>query len=58
MAVVIITVKTLGFRTFDMRVSKEKAADNRDRILAAASRLIRERGISGVGVDALTKLPA
>ncbi|MCK1616032.1 TetR/AcrR family transcriptional regulator [Bradyrhizobium sp. 159] len=38
-----------------MRVSKEKAADNRERILTAASRLIRERGISGVSVDALTE---
>lgn len=38
-----------------MRVSKEKAADNRERILTAASRLIRERGISSVGVDALTE---
>lgn len=38
-----------------MRVSKEKAAENRERILNAASRLIRERGISGAGVDALTE---
>ncbi|MFO1081138.1 MAG: helix-turn-helix domain-containing protein [Reyranellaceae bacterium] len=38
-----------------MRVSKEKAAENRERILKASSRLIRERGISGVGVDALTE---
>ena len=38
-----------------MRVSKEKAAENRNRILKAASRLMRERGISGVGVDALTE---
>ncbi|MDE5455718.1 TetR family transcriptional regulator [Bradyrhizobium sp. CSA112] len=38
-----------------MRVSKEKAAENRERILEAASRLMRERGISGVGVDALTE---
>ena len=38
-----------------MRVSKEKAAENRERILKAASRLIRERGISGAGVDALTE---
>ena len=37
-----------------MRVSKEQAARNRERILKAASRLMRERGISGVGVDALT----
>jgi TetR/AcrR family transcriptional regulator, transcriptional repressor for nem operon len=38
-----------------MRVSKERAADNRDRILNAAARLMRERGIAGVGVDALTE---
>ncbi len=38
-----------------MRVSKEKAAENRERIVTAAARLIRERGISGVGVDALTE---
>ncbi len=36
-----------------MRVTKEKAAENRARILAAAARLFRERGLSGVGVDAL-----
>ena len=38
-----------------MRVSKEQAAENRERILTAASRLMRERGISGAGVDALTE---
>ena len=38
-----------------MRVSKEQAAENPERILKAASRLMRERGISGVGVDALTE---
>ena len=38
-----------------MRVSREQAAKNRERILEAASRLMRERGISGVGVDALTE---
>lgn len=38
-----------------MRVSKEQAARNRERILEAASRLMRERGISGVGVDTLTE---
>jgi TetR/AcrR family transcriptional repressor of nem operon len=38
-----------------MRVSKEQVAENRARILQAASRLIRERGISGAGVDALTE---
>ena len=38
-----------------MRVTRERAAENRERILEAASRLIRERGISGAGVDALTE---
>ena len=38
-----------------MRVSKEQAAKNRERILEAASRLMRERGIAGVGVDALAE---
>ena len=37
-----------------MKVSREKAAENRARILAEASRLFRERGLAGVGVDALT----
>ena len=36
-----------------MRVSKETAAANRSRILTEAARLFRERGLSGVGVDAL-----
>jgi TetR/AcrR family transcriptional repressor of nem operon len=39
----------------DMRVSKEQAAENRERILKAASRLMRERGIADVGVDAMTE---
>ncbi len=38
-----------------MRVSKERAAENRARILAETARMIREAGIGGVGVDALTK---
>ena len=38
-----------------MRVSREQAARNRERILKAASRLMRERGIAGVSVDALTE---
>lgn len=33
-----------------MRVSKEKAAQNRDALLQAASQLFREHGIDGVGV--------
>ena len=38
-----------------MRVSKQQAAENRQRILQATSRLLRERGIAGVGVDALAE---
>jgi len=38
-----------------VRVSKEQAADNRRRILAAAARLFRERGIDGTGVDTITE---
>ncbi len=38
-----------------MRVSKQKAAENRARILAEAGRLFRERGVAGVGVDALAE---
>src|SRR6516162_3173065 len=38
-----------------MRITREEAAENRERILKAASRLIREKGISGTGVDALTE---
>jgi TetR/AcrR family transcriptional repressor of nem operon len=38
-----------------MRVSREKATENRERILAAASRLFRERGIDAAGVDDVTR---
>ncbi|MBK1660626.1 TetR/AcrR family transcriptional regulator [Paracraurococcus ruber] len=38
-----------------MKVTKAKAAENRERILAGAARLFREQGVSGVGVDALAE---
>jgi TetR/AcrR family transcriptional regulator, transcriptional repressor for nem operon len=38
-----------------MRVSKEKAAQNRKEILAAAGRLFREQGVNATGVDSITK---
>ena len=38
-----------------MRVSKEKAAQNRQDMLTAAARLFRERGVSATGVDSITK---
>ena len=36
-----------------MRVSREQAAENRERIVEIASRLFRENGFDGVGVDAI-----
>lgn len=38
-----------------MRVSKEKAAQNRERILTSAARLFRENGIGATGVDSITE---
>jgi TetR/AcrR family transcriptional regulator, transcriptional repressor for nem operon len=37
-----------------MKVSKEKTAENRQSIVRAASRLFRERGIEGTGVDLIS----
>ncbi len=36
-----------------MRVSRKKAAENRERIVETASRMFREGGFEGVGVDAI-----
>lgn len=38
-----------------MRVSKQVVAENRQRILEAAAELLREHGIDGAGVDAITE---
>src|SRR5581483_2269579 len=38
-----------------MRVSREQAAENREKIVVAASRLFREHGFDGVGVDAIMR---
>jgi TetR/AcrR family transcriptional repressor of nem operon len=38
-----------------MRVSREKAAENRRRIVETAGRLFRDKGFDGVGVDAIMK---
>jgi TetR/AcrR family transcriptional repressor of nem operon len=38
-----------------MRVTKEQAAENRERILDEAARLFREKGLRGVGVDELAE---
>lgn len=38
-----------------MRVSRQKAAENRERIVEAAARLFRDEGFDGVGIDAIMK---
>ncbi|WP_424134564.1 TetR/AcrR family transcriptional regulator [Roseomonas chloroacetimidivorans] len=38
-----------------MRVTREKAAENRARIVEVASRLFRERGFDGVGLDEIMR---
>ena len=38
-----------------MRISKIQAQKNRERIVEAAAKILREQGIAGVGVDALAK---
>jgi TetR/AcrR family transcriptional repressor of nem operon len=38
-----------------MKVTKEKATENRAALLRAASRLFQERGIDGVGVAEISK---
>ena len=39
-----------GHGSYGMRVTREEAARSRERILEAASRLFRERGLDGIGV--------
>ena len=38
-----------------MRISKEKVAQNRAKVVAAAAKLFRQRGLEGVGVDTLAE---
>jgi len=38
-----------------MRVSKQKAAEHREQIVRAATRLFREQGFSATGVDSITR---
>jgi TetR/AcrR family transcriptional repressor of nem operon len=39
----------------DMKITKEKAAENRQALIEAAGRLVRERGIDGVGVAEISE---
>lgn len=38
-----------------MKVSREQAAENRNRIVTVAGHLLREHGVDGIGVDAIMK---
>ena len=51
MMIVIYNVK--GDKEAFMRVSREKAAENRQRIVETAARLFRDKGFDGVGVDTI-----
>jgi TetR/AcrR family transcriptional repressor of nem operon len=42
-------------KVFSMKVSREQAAQNRERIIEAAAQLFRERGFEGIGVADLMK---
>ena len=56
MMIVIIRVKLIVFeRDTQLKVSKEKAAENRAALVQAAGILIRERGIDGVGVAEISQ---
>ncbi len=47
--------RTHNSRTEPMRISKEQAAENRERVVEAASSLFRERGFDGVAVADLMR---
>ena len=56
MATTIFDVKSILFeRGSPLKVTKEKAAENRAALVQAAGRLFRERGIDGVGVAEISK---
>jgi len=56
MATAIFDVKSILFeRGSPLKVTKEKAAENRAALVQAAGRLFRERGIDGVGVAEISK---
>jgi TetR/AcrR family transcriptional repressor of nem operon len=56
MVVTIFGVKSIFFeRDSPLKVTKERAAENRAALVQAAARLFRERGIDGVGVAEISK---
>ena len=56
MATAIFDVKSIRFWEYlALKVTKEKAAENRAALVRAAGRLFRERGIDGVGVAEISE---
>src|SRR6202021_840719 len=57
MATAIFDVKAIFFWSgiHSVKVTKEKATENRAALVKAAGRLFRERGIDGVGVAEISK---
>jgi TetR/AcrR family transcriptional regulator, transcriptional repressor for nem operon len=55
MLIVIYRVKERVGKETGMRVSRERAAENRERIVETAAQLFREKGFDGIGVDAIMK---
>ena len=51
----IMKMSTATMENFEMKVSREKKAENRQRILEVASRLFREKGFGAVGVAEVMK---
>src|SRR5271167_4370164 len=54
MMIVVIIVKRLG-RSPSLRITKEQAAENRARVVDAATELFREKGFDAVGVAELMR---
>src|ERR1700675_5091971 len=52
---VIYAVNNFGGELTKMKVSREQAAENRERIVQVAAKLFRERGFDGIGVADLMK---
>src|SRR3954467_11321554 len=55
MTTIIYNVKGRKGREIRMKVTREEAARNRERIVEAAARRFRERGFEGIGVADLMK---
>src|SRR5256714_14341075 len=55
MTTIIYNVKGRQSQEIRMKVSREQAAQNRERIVETAAQLFRERGFEGIGVADLMK---